>query len=95
MAKKPATARPSPRRRPENLLLRSLPAAVLERLSPELTTEQQVFRDVLHREGRPVTQVYFPNGGVLSITTSLADGTLIETATVGRAPDRESGRPRG
>jgi CRP-like cAMP-binding protein len=27
--------------------------------------------------------VYFPNGGVISVTTVLSDGTMVETATIG------------
>ena len=30
-----------------------------------------------------MAHVYFPNGGVISVTAVLADGTMIETATVG------------
>jgi CRP-like cAMP-binding protein len=38
---------------------------------------------VLQRCGEPLTAVHFPNGGGVSITTTLADGTCVETATVG------------
>jgi CRP-like cAMP-binding protein len=35
-----------------------------------------------HRE--PITDVYFPNGGVFSVTTEMQNGGLVEVATVGR-----------
>jgi CRP-like cAMP-binding protein len=38
---------------------------------------------VLYKHGEPIRQVYFPNGGVVSITTTLVDGTRVEAATVG------------
>jgi CRP-like cAMP-binding protein len=38
---------------------------------------------VLQKQGEPLRHVYFPNGGVCSITTVLADGTTVEAATVG------------
>jgi CRP-like cAMP-binding protein len=38
---------------------------------------------VLHKQGELIRQVYFPNGGVCSITTVLSDGMTVEAATVG------------
>lgn len=40
-------------------------------------------KQVLHQAGEPVEQVYFPNGGVFSVTTLLPNGTAVEAATVG------------
>jgi CRP-like cAMP-binding protein len=40
-------------------------------------------KDVLHKQGQPIEHVYFPNGGVYSITTILANGAVVEAATVG------------
>jgi CRP-like cAMP-binding protein len=40
-------------------------------------------RQVLHKAGEPTAAVYFPNAGVASITAGLADGRLVEVATVG------------
>jgi CRP-like cAMP-binding protein len=37
----------------------------------------------LQEPGRPVTDVYFPNGGVFSVTNEMRDGALVEVATVG------------
>jgi CRP-like cAMP-binding protein len=38
----------------------------------------------LQAQGTPVTDVYFPNGGVYSVTNEMRDGALVEVATVGR-----------
>src|SRR5918993_2199159 len=38
----------------------------------------------LQEHGAPVTDVYFPNGGVFSVTNEMRDGALVEVATVGR-----------
>lgn len=40
-------------------------------------------KQVLHQAGQPVEHVYFPTGGVFSITTLLPNGTAVEAATVG------------
>jgi CRP-like cAMP-binding protein len=40
-------------------------------------------KQVLYENGEPLRDVYFPNGGVASITTVLLDGTTVEAATVG------------
>jgi hypothetical protein len=37
----------------------------------------------LQGHGTPVTEVYFPNGGVFSVTNEMRDGALVEVATVG------------
>jgi hypothetical protein len=43
-----------------------------------------VVGDTLHEDGRRINDVYFPNGGVFSITNRMRDGALVEVATVGR-----------
>jgi CRP-like cAMP-binding protein len=40
-------------------------------------------KQTLYREGETMGHVYFPNGGVVSITTVLASGVMVEAATVG------------
>jgi CRP-like cAMP-binding protein len=69
--------------RPKNKLLLALPPASFGRLGPDLKTIPTRTRQVFYNQGQPLEFVYFPNGGVLSITTVLADGTMVETATVG------------
>jgi CRP-like cAMP-binding protein len=84
MSKKRASSvRPPTDRRPNNRLLAALPADAFRRLAPHLKTIAIRTKQVLHKQGEPLRQVYFPNGGVVSITTVLPDGTTVEAATVG------------
>jgi CRP-like cAMP-binding protein len=66
-----------------NRLLGALPGAELERLLPQLTYVCEPPKKVLQEALEPVRAVYFPVGGVFSITTSLAEGITVEAATVG------------
>ena len=68
---------------PKNLLLATLPRADFERLRPHLKTVAFRPRQVLHKQGGLIEHVYFPNGGVYSITTMLSTGAMVEAATVG------------
>lgn len=43
-----------------------------------------VHGDVLSKAGEPVTHVYFPYSGLISVVVDLSDGERIETAMVGR-----------
>src|SRR5438477_5021643 len=69
--------------RPKNRLLAALPADDFNRLRMLLTTVPVRVKQVLQKNGEPIRAVYFLNGGVASITTALADGTMVEAATVG------------
>ena len=71
------------RSRPKNLLLRAIPDAAFERLYPSIVVVSIAHKEMIYRQGSPVQFVYFPDGGVVSITAAMADGTLVETATVG------------
>jgi CRP-like cAMP-binding protein len=64
-------------------LLRALPAADFERLRPHLRTIRTPTRHLFYKPGADIDAVYFPNGGVASVTAVLADGTTVETATIG------------
>ena len=66
-----------------NKLLARLPAADYQRLLPHIETVPLSFKRVLHRRGEEVRRIYFPGGGVCSITHGMADGRMVEMATVG------------
>lgn len=87
MAKDPAVPSQNPwrsaARRPRNRLLRSLPDADFQRVVPDLRTVPVKFRQTFHTQGKPIEYVYFPNGGVISVTMVMANGTIVEVATVG------------
>jgi len=85
-----ATARlPSIRLLPDgthlhNRLLAALPRAVYDRLLPYVRMNTVTTGEVLQAHRVRIKDVYFPNGGVFSITNEMQDGELVEVATVGR-----------
>lgn len=68
----------------QNQLLAALPAADYDRIAKDLRMRSMVVGDTLHESGCRINNVYFPNGGVFSITNRMRDGALVEVATVGR-----------
>ena len=67
-----------------NQLLRALPAAELEALRPHLETVELVRETVLVEAGRPLTRVYLPHSGAISMMIRLSEGQTVEVATIGR-----------
>ena len=67
-----------------NRLLAALPAVDYERILKHLRLKTVVTGDPLLEHGTRITDVYFPNSGVFSITNQMRDGALVEVATVGR-----------
>ena len=68
----------------ENRLLTSLPADVYREIVGDIDMIDVTLGQVLVEDEARVGHVYFPNGGVYSITTSMRDGSMVEVATVGR-----------
>ena len=68
----------------QNQLLAALPAADYDRIARHLHLRSTVVGATLHEHGRRINDVYFPNGGVFSVTNRMRDGALVEVATVGR-----------
>ena len=68
----------------QNRLLAALPTRDYARLQKHLHMNIGVTGRTLQHPGVPVTDVYFPNGGVFSVTNEMRDGALVEVATVGR-----------
>jgi CRP-like cAMP-binding protein len=66
-----------------NRLLAALPAADYARIQQHLHMNTGVTGRALQEHGTLVTDVYFPNGGVFSVTNQMRDGGLVEVATVG------------
>jgi CRP-like cAMP-binding protein len=67
-----------------NRILAALPAEVLERLRPALEPVELELGLVVAEPNRPIEHVVFPEEGIVSIVGVLADGSAVETATVGR-----------
>jgi CRP-like cAMP-binding protein len=68
----------------QNRLLAAMSTGQYGRVQKHLRMNTVDVGDTLHEHGVPVTDVYFPNGGVYSVTNEMRDGALIEVATVGR-----------
>jgi CRP-like cAMP-binding protein len=70
--------------RPPNRLLQSLPAADFEAAAPHLEVVD-LKRDILLVEtGQPLTQVWLPHSGIVSLVVSLSQGQAVEVAMIGR-----------
>jgi len=67
-----------------NTLLASLPSDEHQRVSSQLTFRPLRVRQLLHKHGEPISEVYFPGRSVCSITNVMEDGAIVEVATVGR-----------
>jgi len=66
-----------------NHLLESLPDAERESLMEHLRPAHLMVKTVLFDPGQPIPFVYFPVDGVISLVTPLADGNIVEVATIG------------
>lgn len=66
-----------------NRLLNLLPEPDRARLMSQMTRVPLTRKQVLHKGGDVVRQIYFPNDGVCSMTTVMRDGRMVEVATIG------------
>ncbi len=64
-------------------LLAALPDADFARIQPHLQSISTRPREYLYHQGDRLENVYFPNGGVFSVTAVADDGTMVEAATIG------------
>ena len=83
----PAATTPSNRRLPDgtrlhNRLLAALPTTDYDRILPYIRMNAVVTGDTLQAHRVRIKDVYFPNGGVFSVTNEMRDGALVEVATV-------------
>jgi CRP-like cAMP-binding protein len=67
-----------------NKLLAALPEPELRLLLSHAERLDFSRRDALYEPNKPITAVYFPTGAIVSVLSVMADGTAVETATVGR-----------
>jgi CRP-like cAMP-binding protein len=67
-----------------NQLLASLPSADFGAIRPHLRSLELTHQSVLVRAGEPLTQVYFPHSGIISLVMRLAEGETVEVAMIGR-----------
>jgi CRP-like cAMP-binding protein len=69
---------------PRNRLLSALPPEALARLLPRLEPVERPLRKILHEVGVPITEVYFPETGWVSLLAYLEDGDAAEVGLAGR-----------
>ena len=72
---------PDQRKSGTNRLLGALPAPDRKRLAPLLELVEVELKQVLFDPGKPIDSVYFPGTAVVSILTTIDDGTGVEIAT--------------
>jgi len=70
--------------RSTNRLLAALPSEDYRRLLPQLKPTPLALKRTLYKPGDVVDTVYFPCGGFVSVVTVLANGDMVEVATIGR-----------
>jgi CRP-like cAMP-binding protein len=70
--------------RRENQLLGALPTLERDRLITDAMSRFVEPGDGLYEPRQSLTSVYFPLTSVVSVLTTLRDGTAVETATIGR-----------
>lgn len=66
-----------------NHLLKALPAEERDALMAHMRPNHLTVKTVLFDPGQVITSVYFPMDGVVSLVTPLADGNIVEVATIG------------
>ena len=67
-----------------NGILAALPAGELRRLAQDGDLHEMERGDVVQEIGDPLARVVFPLGCLVSMTVELADGTRVESTTIGR-----------
>jgi CRP-like cAMP-binding protein len=72
-----------------NRLLRAIPPEEQELLAPHLEAVRLELGRVVSEVNMPIEHVYFPEAGIISSLSVMADGSAVETATIG--PEGMSG----
>jgi CRP-like cAMP-binding protein len=67
---------------PSNKLLAALPASDYERLVPHLKLVPLPVKKIIYEAGEPITHIYFPDKAVISIVTTMEDGSTVEAGIV-------------
>ena len=73
----------SPAEPRNNKLLASLSFDDYQRVAAHLRPVEVRARQALHKQGEPISEVYFPGGGVWALTKTMEDGQTAQVATVG------------
>jgi CRP-like cAMP-binding protein len=70
--------------RPENRLLASLAPPDFELLHPHIKRRLLAPKAMLYDRGAPITEIYFPHGGAISLVIAICGGEMIEAGLAGR-----------
>ena len=68
---------------PRNRLLASLPSEVLAGMLPKLNSVVLTLRQPIYNPDSPIEAVYFPESGMFSLVSNLADGMQAEVGIIG------------
>ena len=68
---------------PRNRLLAALPAEDMDRLRPRLEPVEVTLRQIIQVPDEPITAVYFPESGWVSMVALLVDGSSVEVGIIG------------
>ncbi|HEY9700719.1 MAG TPA: Crp/Fnr family transcriptional regulator [Trichocoleus sp.] len=71
------------RQRSNNLLLDSLPQVDFDLLHSRVEQVELQQGDILYRAKEPITEIYFPTTGFLSLVNSTPDGEIVEVGATG------------
>ena len=66
-----------------NRILNALTDSEYESLSPYLEPVNLSSKEILYRPEQPITHVYFPNRGTVSVVSAFEDGETVEVGMVG------------
>ena|SRR5687768_6908692 len=66
-----------------NRILTALPLEEYERLSTDLEPVSMPLGEILCHPDEPITHVYFPNRGTVSLVSNFDDGRSVEVGMVG------------
>ncbi len=69
--------------KPANRLLAALPAKEYTRLLPKLEQISLAYAETIYEPGDIIRHVYFPNSGMVSLLTRVAEGEMLEIGVVG------------
>jgi len=69
--------------RPHNRLLQRIPADEFAKLRAHLRTVPVKVKHVFYEADAAINHVFFPNSGVVSLTSVMHNGAMVETATIG------------
>jgi CRP-like cAMP-binding protein len=68
---------------PRNRLLAALPPDTLAALRPRLEPVELALRQILHEPAKPITSIYFPETGWISMLAYMEDGDAAEVGLIG------------